>query len=42
MLIINLDQWICFKIGVYTPYTLLSQLGKFHKERTSSLDELAV
>ena len=36
------NQKICFKFVVYTPYTLLSQLCKFYKNQTSSLDVLVV
>ena len=34
---VKLSQWICFKIGIYIPYTLLNNVCKFHKNRTSGL-----
>ena len=34
---INLSERICFKIGIYILYTLLTNVCKFHKGRTSSL-----
>ena len=37
ILLNNLGQQICFEIGVCTPYTLLSQLCKFHFNWISSL-----
>ena len=41
-LIGNLSEQTCFKFGIYTPYTLLSELCAFHKDQTSTLDVLVV
>ena len=34
---INLGSRIYFKIGIHVPYTLLINVCKFHKDRTSGL-----
>ena len=39
---VKLVSWICFKIGIYLLYTLLINVCKFHKNRTSGLALLAV
>ena len=38
ILIINLVQQICFKVGICISYTLHSNLGKFDKDQSISLD----
>ena len=33
----NLGEWICFKMGIYILYTLLTNVCEFYKNQTSSL-----
>ena len=34
---VNLGERICFKMGIYILYTLLTNVCEFYKNRTSSL-----